>query len=156
MKTFPLPNNSSLPVAARWGQRRVVLLLSALLSIIGVRAARAQESQGLAAGMYQAHDLTYRIWGCNPARRPGRVQVVGENGQVLYEQLSSAANFGGLFNLSDLPDGHYALVVEIGREEHRFAVQLRTTGQRLAEVSGDQMLAAPRPLSAARSVRVAR
>ncbi|WP_157886914.1 hypothetical protein [Hymenobacter sp. PAMC 26628] len=55
--------------------------------------------------------------------------------------------------MSDLPDGRYAFLVRIGREEHRFAVQLRTTEQRLAEVSGDQMPAGPRLLTAARPAR---
>ena len=149
MKTLPLPSPSSPSVAARWGQWRTVLLLSALLGPLGPRAARAQEKPPV-AGAYQVHDLTYRVWGCNPARRAGRVRVVDENGQVLYEQRSSALSFGGLLNLSNLPDGRYALVVEIGREQHRFAVQLRSTRQRLAEVSGDQLPAGPRQLSAAR------
>ncbi|MFD1470394.1 hypothetical protein ACFQ48_19355 [Hymenobacter caeli] len=149
MKTFPLPSPSLPFVAARWGQWRTVLLLSALLGAFGPRAARAQQNTPL-AGAYQTHDLTYRVWGCNPARLAGRVQVLGDNGAVLYEQRSSALSFGGLLNLSDLPDGRYALVVEIGREKHRFGVQLRTTEQRLAEVSGDQTPAAPRLLSAFR------
>ncbi|WP_157886915.1 hypothetical protein [Hymenobacter sp. PAMC 26628] len=44
MKIFPLPNPASLPVAARWGQRRAVLLLSALLALPGARAAHAQDT----------------------------------------------------------------------------------------------------------------
>ncbi len=148
MKTSLLTNNFSFPAAARWGQWRAVLL-SALLSVLGAGAAHTQEAPGL-AGMYKTHDLTYRVWGCNPAAQPGRVQMVGENGRVLYEQRSAGISLGGLFNLSGLPDGRYAFMVEIGRATHRFDVQLRTTAQRLAEVSGDQTLAGAHLLSVAR------
>ncbi len=151
MKTFPLANNSSLSVAARWGQWRAVLLLSALLGLLGARAARAQENP--LAGAYQTHGLTYQVWGRNPAHQAGRVRLVDENGRVLYKRLSFDTNFGVQMDLSDLPDGRYAFVVEIGREAHRFNVELRTTTQRLAEVSGDQAPAGPRLLSTAKAVR---
>ncbi len=154
MKTRLLTNHSSLPVAARQGQWRAVWLLSALLGVFGARAAHAQENP--LAGACKMHDLTYRVWGSNPAHRGGRVRVVDERGQVLCERFSSATSVGGLFDLSDLPDGRYALVVEIGREKHQFDVQLRSTEQRLAELSGDQVLAGPRLLSAARPAQAER
>lgn len=150
MKTLLLTNPFSSFVAARWGQWRAVLLLSALLCLLGGRAARAQEKNS-SAGVYQVHDLTYRVWGCNFASRPSRVQMVDEKGWVLYEQRSAAINLGGWLDLSGLPDGRYAFLVRIGREEHRFAVQLRSTAQRQAEVSSDQMSATPHQLSAART-----
>ena len=119
-------------------QRSALLLLSALLSILDAQAALAQDSPRT-AGVYQLSGLTYRVWANNLAARRGRVRVIDRSNRVWYDQTSSARSFGQLLNLSELPDGNYAIVMEIGREERRFDLQLHSTSQRAATVSADQL-----------------
>ena len=125
-------------VVLRRSQRAALLLLSALLSIFGAQAALAQDGPH-PAGVHQMSGLTYQVWVSNPAGRHGRLQVIDTSNKVWYEQTGSARSFGRLLNLSELPDGNYAIVMEIGREKHRFDLQLHSTSQRIAAVSADQL-----------------
>lgn len=134
-------------VATRWGQQRLVLLLSVLLGLCATPAVRAQESSRW-AGVEKAGELSYRVWACNPGCQRGQVQLVDAEHRVLFEQFSSAVSFGQNLNLRELPDGRYTFVVTIGREVHRFGLALSSTQQRVAVLGDDQLPASPRPASA--------
>ncbi len=148
MKTLSLSAKKFLSsVTARWG---TVLLLSALLGSFGPQTARAQEASRV-AGVYRTKGLTFRVWGCNFTSQPGRVRLIAtdEADRVLYQQHSSATNLGGQFDLRQLPDGHYAFLIKIGAEEHRFDLHLHSNSERLVEISDDRQPADPRLVSAA-------
>jgi len=140
---------SLLSVAARWSQPRAILLLSVLLGLCAAPVAQAQETSRW-AGVEKTGELSYRVWACNPAAQHGQVQLVDASQRVLYEQFSSAVNFGNKLNLRELPDGAYTFVVVIGHDVHRFGLQLSSTRQRLAALGDDQLPGArPRPASVA-------
>lgn len=130
MKTLSLP-------AARWGRRRIVLLLSVLLGVCVAPVARAQVPPQ-SAGVNKTADLTYLVWASNPASKHAKVQLIGADNRVWYEQFSTAHSFGQRLDLSELPDGRYAIVVNIGRDAHRFDLRLHSTEQRVAEVGPEQ------------------
>ena len=130
-------------VAARRG---TVLLLSACLGVLGTQVARAQDTQVARAqegpqqaGVNKVGEQSFQVWAYNPDGRYGRVQLVDNSNNVLYEEGSSAIHFGSRLNVSDLPDGRYVFMVRIGREEHRFGMQLHSTSQRLVQVGDDQL-----------------
>ncbi len=122
-------------VAARRG---TVLLLSACLGVLGTQVARAQEGPQQ-AGVNKVGEQSFQVWAYNPDGRYGRVQLVDNSNNVLFEEGSSAIHFGSRLNVGDLPDGHYVFMVRIGREEHRFGLQLHSTSQRLVQVGDDQL-----------------
>lgn len=77
--------------------------------------------------------------------QPGRLQLVDAGtGAVLYNELNSQVSFGQRFNVRDLPDGRYAFVVSLGRQQYRYALSLRTTAQRSAELTAEAVPAAGR------------
>lgn len=140
---------SLLSVAARWGRQRLVLLLSVLLGLCAAPVAQAQETPRW-AGVEKTGELRYRVWACNVFSQRGSVRLVNAHRGILYEQLSSAVNFGERFNLRLLPDGRYTFVVTIGPDVHRFDLQLRSSDpQRQADLGDDQLLAHPRARSVA-------
>ncbi len=141
--------NPSLSVAGRCAPPRTVWLLSALLGVFSAQAALAQEGPRT-AGVDKIGELTYRVWACNPASRRGRVQLVDASNKVWYELVSTAPSLGRVLNVAELPDGRYEFIMKIGREEHRFGLNLRSTEVRLAEVGADQQRpAGPRLASVA-------
>lgn len=135
-------------VATRWGQQRLVRVLSVLLGLCATPAVRAQESSRW-AGVENAGELSCRVWACNPGCQRGQVQLVNAKHRILYEQLSSAVSFGQSLNLRELPDGRYAFVVTIGRAVHRFGLELSSSQQRVAALGDDQLPVSPRPANAA-------
>jgi hypothetical protein len=119
--------------------RRAVLATSLLLNAALAQPARAQHQP---AGVQRLNDFTYRVWASNPAVQPGRVQLVDlSSGRVLYEERSSAVSFGQKFNVSQLPDGRYAFVVNVGPQKFSYALHLRTAATRTAELHADTVRA---------------
>ncbi|AYA36797.1 hypothetical protein D3Y59_06835 [Hymenobacter oligotrophus] len=67
----------------------------------------------------------------NPAQQTGRLQLVRlPDGVVLYESSSRKPAFGSKLNLQELPNGNYALVVQLGKEQRRYPMQISSTEQR--------------------------
>lgn len=120
--------------------RRAALSATLLCATLAVPAAAQQASPR--TGVQQLPDFTYRVWASNPAVQRGQVQVVDlGSGRVLYEERSSAVSFGGRFDVSQLPDGHYAFVVKVGSQQFRYALNLRTAATRSAELRADTVRA---------------
>lgn len=126
--------NLLLSSAARWGRRTPVLLAGALLGLALPTPGRAQDAPRW-AGVEKESDMSYRVWACNPACKPGFVRLVDAKGRIYFEEFSSAVNFGRKLNVKELPDGQYALLVQIGRETHRFDLKMQSESRRWAEVS---------------------
>ncbi|MBD2723044.1 hypothetical protein [Hymenobacter armeniacus] len=84
-------------------------------------------------------DLSYRVWACNPAAKPGFIQMVDDKGTVYFEQYSSATNFGRKLNFSELPNGKYTILVKIGYDEHRFSVNMQSSSRQWADVEQQEL-----------------
>lgn len=123
--------------AARRGWLRSALLLGATLHLLNAAPLRAQGT-GQPVGVKKVADFSYRVSASNPAALRGTLQLVNsETGAVLYEEFSIKPTFGQQFNVRNLPDGNYAFVVKLGSQRYRYALRLRTTAQRSAELSTD-------------------
>ena len=125
--------------ASRRGWRRsaLLLVLGATLHLSSAAPLRAQ-STGQPVGVKKMAEFSYRVSASNPAAQRGTLQVVNtETGAVLYEEFSANPTFGRQFNVRNLPDGNYAFVVKLGPQRYRYALRLRTTAQRSAELSAD-------------------
>jgi len=89
-------------------------------------------------GVQQTAPFSYRVWASNPGAQPGTLRLINAStGAVLYQEYSARPSFGRKFNVSNLPDGSYAFVVTLGRQQFRYALRLRTTSQRSAELAAD-------------------
>ena len=127
--------NSFVPVAARRGRLGAALLQSSSLGLALTQPAQAQQPVS-PAGVEKMSDFSYRVWASNPAAQPGRLQLLNAaTGTLLYEEYSSKVSFGRKFNVRDLPDGQYAFVVKLGKQQYRYTLNLHTTSQRSAELS---------------------
>jgi hypothetical protein len=134
LSSFPIAmKNLLLCAAARWGRRASFPLASVLLGLGLATPAVAQEASRW-AGVEKVSDFSYRVWACNPAGKPGAIRLVDKKGLIYYEQFSSAVNFGRQLNFSNLPGGEYALLVKIGRETHRFDLNMKSESRRWVEV----------------------
>lgn len=122
---------SPVSVAARWARLRFALLLGATFALGSAAPAQAPLTNA-PVGVEKMADFRYRVWVSNPAAQPGRLQLVDAGtGAVLYNELNSQVSFGQRFNVRNLPDGRYAL-------------SLRTTAQRSAELTAEAVPAAGR------------
>ena len=121
--------------------RRTCIAGALLLGVSRPPAAHAQQA-GAPAGVQRLSDFSYRVWASNPASQRGLLQVVDADGQrVLFEERSAAVSFGRLFDMSQLPDGHYAFVVQVGSQQFRYSLNLNTTARRSAELRADTVKA---------------
>lgn len=133
--------NQTMPIACPL--HHTALLASALLTLGLSRPAQAQEP-GPPAGVQKITAESYRVWVSNPGALPGRLQLVNTTtGALLYEEASFKVSFGRRFDVRNLPDGEYAFVVKLGKEQYRYTLALRTTSQRSAELSANATAARP-------------
>ena len=123
-----------LTAAARGGRLACVLLAGVLLSPGLATPSWAQDAPRW-AGVEKVSDLSYRVWACNPTAKPGFIRLVDAKGLIYYEQYSSAVNFGRQLNVGALPNGEYALLVKVGKETHRFNLNMKSESRRWAEVT---------------------
>lgn len=108
-----------------------------LLAVIGISKSplvRAQHPTGQPVCVEQVADFVYQVRVSNPAQVPARLQLVDASGTVLYQKTSAAPAFGEKLNLRSLGDGRYAVVVKLGTETRRFALDLHTTQSRSARL----------------------
>lgn len=118
--------------AARWG--RFYFALAVAVSMLLLASPTHAQNRQVWAGVVKNSDLSYLVWACNPAARPGAIRVVNNRGQVCFEEYSSAISFGRRLDFAELPDGKYAIMVKIGRDMHRFDVTMQSSARRWAEV----------------------
>jgi hypothetical protein len=119
--------------AARPGQLISTLVLGAMLGL--TQPARAQETP-MPAGVVKIADFSYRVWASNPTAQRGKLQLVSTaDGKVLYEERSSSVSFGRRFDIRYLPDGQYAFVVKLGKQQYRYGLNVQTTSQRSSVLS---------------------
>lgn len=115
-----------------------LLQAAALMSLLVLGAGRpstAQQPAGQPVCVDQLAECVYLVRVSNPAQLAGHLQLVRTtDGAVLYDKSSAAASFGERLNVSHLADGQYAVVVKLGRATHRFALALRTTHTRQAQL----------------------
>ncbi|UYZ58243.1 hypothetical protein [Hymenobacter latericus] len=105
-----------------------VLMMAAFAGLGFVQPSMAQSPSGQPVYVDKVADFTYLVRVSNPAQRAAKVQLVRlRDGNVLYQGSSSRPSFGEKINVGSLPDGHYAFVVRIGNETHRYALDLQTT-----------------------------
>jgi hypothetical protein len=79
----------------------------------------------------QVADFTYLVRVSNPHLQRSEVKVVRlSNNKILFQQSSLHPSFGHKLNVKELPDGQYAFVVKVGKETHRYTLDINTTMQR--------------------------
>jgi hypothetical protein len=111
--------------------RFVLLAAIAGLGFASPAQAADQPRSGQPVCVDKVADFTYLVRVSNPAQHRARVQLVRvSDGAVLHEDSSRQPSFGGKFNVKQLPDGDYALVVTMNNSTHRYPLNLRTTVQR--------------------------
>ncbi|RTQ48538.1 hypothetical protein EJV47_16330 [Hymenobacter gummosus] len=116
--------------------RFVLLAAFAALGFTAPAQAATPAENGQPVCVDKVADFTYLVRVSNPAQRRARLQVVRiSDGAVLHEESSRKPSFGEKLNVKQLPDGDYALVVELNNTTHRYPINLRTTVQRNTMVS---------------------
>jgi hypothetical protein len=110
------------------------LLLGAGLGLSGLAAAQSPRSQPVAID--QVADFVYLVRVSNPAQLPGQLQVIrSSDGEILYYgPVSRRAVFGGKLNIRGLSDGQYTFLIKVGKETHRYSLDLNTVVQRSARL----------------------
>lgn len=126
---------------ASFALRRAALVVASATGAALATPVQAQQA-GAPAGVQQVSDFAYRVWASNPTAQPGQVQLVElSTGRVLYEERTKAVSFGQKFDVSQLPDGRYAFVVNVGPRKFSYSLNLRTAAVRSAELRADTVRA---------------
>ncbi|GAB2944296.1 hypothetical protein GCM10027048_06320 [Hymenobacter coalescens] len=113
-----------------------LLLLAACAGLGFSNPAHAATGDGQPVCVEQVSDFTYVVRVSNPSQKPTQLQLLRlDNGGVLYQGNSSAASFGRKFNIKNLEDGQYAIVVTTGSTTHRYTLNLQTTMQRTTSLN---------------------
>ncbi|WP_046244552.1 hypothetical protein [Hymenobacter terrenus] len=105
------------------------VLLGLLLAGSFISTAQAQDAplapSSVQVTQLDAASLSVRIH--NPAQKAARLQVVHlDNGRWILNETHRTAAYGTLLKFDQLPAGSYALVLRVGPDRYRYAVQVES------------------------------
>jgi hypothetical protein len=116
--------------------RFLALAALAALGFTAPAQAQAPASSGEPVHVDKVGEFTYVVRVSNPAQQRTKVRLVRlSDGAVLHEGYSKQPTFGEKFNVQQLPDGQYAFDVVMGKNTHRYQLNLSTTVQRSTMLS---------------------
>ncbi|MBO2012565.1 hypothetical protein [Hymenobacter negativus] len=103
--------------------RRAVLGLVAGFGLAASSPAQAQQAQSVHTKTDSAN-LMMTVE--NPSQQRMQVQVVQMSSQTcLSNEINHQSSYGTKLNFASLPAGEYAVLVRVGRERYRYAVQVQ-------------------------------
>ena len=106
------------------------LLLALPLGLLAPRPTAAADA-GQPVCLQQVDEFRYLVRISNPAQQATTLRLLRQSDQtVLYEQQSRLPACGQQLNLRNLADGHYAVLVRIGRTDYRYDLLIQTTTRR--------------------------
>ncbi|GAA4390768.1 hypothetical protein [Hymenobacter koreensis] len=90
----------------------------------------------------QVADYTYVVRVSNPTLERSQVQLVRlSNNTVLFRKSHNGPAFGHKLNVEQLPDGEYAFEVKVGKQTHRYTLDIHTQMQRSARLGSVSLTA---------------
>lgn len=110
------------------------LLVAAFAGLGFTQTAQAQTvavNQAPAVSVLKLNDFTYVVRASNPQRQRSRLEVIRlSDNAVVYSQSTFKPTFGGKLNVQQLSDGEYAVVVKVGQDVTRYALNMQTETER--------------------------
>lgn len=110
-------------LARRSGPVLRIMLLVAAFGLRAAAPARAQAPTGVQMTQPDASSLRLRF--DNPTRRPAYLTVVHlNNGEAILNETHREAAYATRLKFDRLPAGTYAVLLRVGRDRYRYAVQV--------------------------------
>ena len=124
MKLFTTTRTAQ--ASATFSQRAIRLAALGLVAGFGLAAgspAHAQQAQSVQTKT-EAESLMLTVE--NPTQQRMQVQVMQVSSQTcLSSEINHQPSYGTKLNFAQLPAGEYAVLVSVGRERYRYAVQVQ-------------------------------
>ncbi|KAA9333006.1 hypothetical protein F0P96_08455 [Hymenobacter busanensis] len=120
------------------------LFLLAACAGLGFTSSAQAQSSGVPqpVSVQQVADFTYVVRASNPHLERSEMKLVRlSDNKVLYRDVNFKPSSGRKLNVKELNDGQYAFVVRVGKDIHRYTLDIHTTVQRSTRLGSVSMTA---------------